>query len=64
MAASELTQAEADALIAMEKHRIDGRRYLFPYQDENLSIPLHSVDKREHFLLDISRGRIDLQKGK
>jgi len=48
----------------MEKYRIDGRRYSFPDLGGNLSIPLHSVDRREHFLLDISRGRIDLRKGK
>lgn len=27
-------------------------------------MPLQSLDKREHFLLDLSRGRIDLQKVK
>ena len=29
-----------------------------------MSIPLQSVDKREQFLLDISRGLIDLGRGK
>ena len=64
MAAIELTQAEANALISMEKYRLDGRRYPLPDLGGNLSIPLHSADKREHFLLDISRGKIDLLKGK
>jgi hypothetical protein len=29
-----------------------------------LTVPLQSPDKREHFLLDLSRGRIDLKKVK
>ena len=64
MAEIELPQDEANALIAIEKYRADNNRYLFPGQGENLTISLHSADKRKHFLLDISRGRIDLRKGK
>lgn len=63
MAEIELAQAEADELIAMEKHRVDDNRYSLPDLGGNLSIPLHSADKRQQFLLDISRGRIDLRKG-
>jgi hypothetical protein len=62
MADLELTQAEADALIAMEKHRADDRKYDFPVAGDKLMIPLLSVDKRENFILDVSRGRIDLSK--
>jgi len=58
-----LTQSEADALIAMEKHRLDNERYLYPTAG-SLVVPLQSPDKREQFLLDMSRGRIDLVKGK
>ena len=59
-----LTQAEADALIAMEKHRVTDDRTDFPVGGESVVLPLQSADKREHFLLDLSRGRINLQKVK
>lgn len=59
-----LSQAEADALIAMEKHRASEERQIFPMGGQSLTLPLHSPDKREAFLLDISRGRIDLAKVK
>ena len=64
MAELNLTQAEADALIAMEKHRVNEDRSDFPMGGQSLALPLHSPDKREHFLLDLSRGRIDLLKVK
>jgi len=64
MADLNLTQAEADALIAMEKHRVSDDRYSFPMAGDSLVLPLQSPDKREQFLLDISRGRIDLLRGK
>ncbi len=57
-----LNQAEAEMLIAMEKHRIDNNNYSFPVPGESLSVPLISTDKREYFILDIGRSRIDLQK--
>lgn len=59
----DLTQAEADALIAMEKHSVDDDSHDFP-MGGSLVIPLQSADKREQFLLDISTGRIDLSRGK
>ena len=31
---------------------------------QSLVLPLQSADKREHFMLDLSRGRIDLRKVK
>lgn len=58
-----LTQAEAEILIAMEKQRIDDNRWDYPSLGGSISIPLVSSDKREDFLLDISRGKIDLLKG-
>lgn len=64
MTEAALTQAEADALIAMEKHRVDATRYMFPPTGGKLTVPLQSPDRREHFLLDVSRGRLDLQKAK
>lgn len=64
MADMNLTQAEADALIAMEKHRANEERSDFPMGGQSLILPLQSPDKRENFLLDLSRGRIDLLKVK
>lgn len=64
MADMNLTQAEADALIAMEKHRTNEDRSDFPMGGQSLVLPLQSVDRREQFLLDLSRGRIDLLKVK
>lgn len=63
MADIHLTQSEADALIAMEKHRLDDKRYFYTTAG-SVVVPLQSPDKREQFLLDIWRGRIDLAKGK
>jgi len=64
MAELNLAQADADALIALEKHRIDEQRYAFPLPGGSLAIPLQAPDKREHFLLDVSRGRINILRGK
>lgn len=63
MAEINITQAEADALIAMEKRRVNDIRWDYPGLGGSISIPLISNDKRENFLLDVSRGRIDLAKG-
>ena len=64
MADINLTQAEADALIAMEKHRATEDRSDFPMGGQSLVLALQSSDRREQFLLDLSRGRIDLLKVK
>lgn len=58
-----LPQEEADALIAMEKHRADDQQYAFPLVGGEVIIPLVSPNRRESFLLDVRRGRIDLFKG-
>ncbi len=58
-----LTQAEADALIAIAKHRVDGTEWDYPALGGAVSIPLISDNRREQFLLDLRRGRIDLAKG-
>lgn len=62
MADVNITQAEADLLIAMEKHRLDDQVWLFPGPGERLSIPLISQDKRENFMLDVTRSQIKLTK--
>jgi len=58
-----LAQAEADELIKLEKYRENDDFYEYPSLGGKITIPLISADKREAFLLDISRGRIDLLKG-
>jgi len=58
-----LTQSEADALIALEKHRVDDQRWDYPDLGGSISAPLVSADQREQFVLDVSRGCIDLAKG-
>ena len=62
MAELDLTQNEADALIAMEKHRVDDAQIDFPVAGERRTIDLLSSDKRERFILDISRASIKLTK--
>ena len=62
MADSSLTQVEADALIALEKRRVDERVWRYPDFGGAVTIPLVSTDRREPFLLDLRRSRIDLAK--
>jgi hypothetical protein len=59
----DLTQAEADALIALEKHRVDENSWDYPNPGESIHIPLISANGRENFHLDIARGNINLNKG-
>ncbi len=63
MADANLTQVEADGLIALEKRRIDGNDWNYPDFGGAITIPLVSSDRRESFLLDLRRSRIDLAKG-
>ena len=63
MAGTELSQAEADALIALRKHRADDDEWDYPAPGRSISVPLVSEDRRESFLLDVARGRIDVRKG-
>lgn len=62
MADLHLTQAEADALIAMAKHRVDNTEWNCPDLGGGISMPLVSPDRREQFVRDVRRGRIDLAK--
>jgi hypothetical protein len=48
MADIDITQAEADALIEMEKRRADDTAVLFPIPGTRLSVALTSLDKREN----------------
>lgn len=63
MAAVDLSQTDADALLAMEKHRCNDTVWSYPTPGVRIAIPLTSVDGREPFLLDVYRGRIALAKG-
>lgn len=62
MADINLTQADADALIAMEKHRADDQEWDYPALGGSIRVPLISPDRRENFYLDVSRGNINLSK--
>jgi hypothetical protein len=63
MADIDITQAEADDLLAMEKRCADEQQqWLFPAAGDNIAIPLTSIDKREHFMLDVTRSQIKLTK--
>lgn len=56
-----LPQAEADFLFKMEKIKESDSQYNYPeLGGRGISIPLSSQNRRESFLLDISRGRIAL----
>jgi len=43
--------------------RVNDDRWNYPGLGGSIFIPLISANKRENFLLDISRGKIDLLKG-
>ena len=57
-----LAQADADALLAMEKFRKDDTRWDYSGLGK-MTLPLVSSDRRESFLLDVRRSRIKLTKG-
>jgi hypothetical protein len=57
---SDLSQAEADALLRMEKYRVDATAHAFPDLGGHTQIALQSQNQRESFSLDISRRRIAL----
>jgi len=63
MADLNLTQVEADALIGIAKYKVDDAEWRYPDFGGGISIPLVSADRREQFVLDLRRGRIDLAKG-
>lgn len=64
MTSIDLTQSEADALLAMEKRKEDDNIWDYPALGGRISIPLISQDKREKFLLDVSRSGKIVLKGK
>src|SRR5207245_1561915 len=50
-----LTQAEADALMAMVKEFVDQKGINFPLAGEWVKLEVKSEDKRESFLIDVNR---------
>ena len=60
---SNFTQAEAEALLALEKRRVDASQWDYPDFGGRVTVPLASFDGRESFLLDVRRARINLAKG-
>ena len=62
MADLDLTQAEADALLQMEKRRADALAWDYPSRGGFISIPLVSANGREQFLLDLRAGGLQLAK--
>jgi hypothetical protein len=62
MADINLTQDEADRLMAMEKRAVDQKEWLFPVAGHRIAIPLTSLDKRESFTLDVTRAQIKITK--
>lgn len=58
-----LTQAEADALMDLEKRRFDTIQRNYPGPGEKIAVPVISTHGRERFSLDLRRGRIGLSKG-
>lgn len=59
---SELTQDEADALLAMDKYCQDQNQYIFSNINRSLRLQLKSADGHEEFMLDIFNGKIELCK--
>lgn len=62
MADINITQTEADKLIAMQKKAVDRTEWIFPGQADRIVVPLTSLDKRENFSLDVTRYQIKLTK--
>ncbi len=55
-----LTQAKANKLIKIEKHRQNNKKWDYPNAGGSLRIPLLSIDEEE-FILDIWKGKISLK---
>jgi hypothetical protein len=58
-----LSQGEANALIGMEKRRVNEKRWDFAHPGSSLRIPMTSLDGKEDFSLDLRRARINVTKG-
>ena len=59
-----LTQEDADALLAMEKHKADDTTYEYPSLGGGIRVPLLSPDKRESSFSTSPGARSSSQKGR
>lgn len=57
-----ISQEEADRLMLMPKARLDNNAHDFPLPGEKVIVNLQSTDGRERFILDVSRGKIEVRK--
>lgn len=62
MAEINLSQKEADSLIAMEKVLSSGKAIVLPSSGRKITLNCFSADKKEEFILDCARGSIKLSK--
>lgn len=62
MAEINLTQDEAQKLMAMEKKALDKKEWVFPGPADRIAVPLTSTDQRESFILDVTRYQMKLSK--
>ena len=63
MSAINILQNEIDYLIAVEKHRVDNNKiWEFPSFGGGINIPLISDDRKENFILDIHKAKINLRR--
>ena len=46
----------------MEKRCAEDREWLFPAPGDRLAVPLTSIDKRENFMLDVTRAQNQADK--
>lgn len=58
----ELSQAEADAMLALDKRAVSDEPVRFPDPGNKISVELESRKEKERFLLDINRSYVSLSK--
>lgn len=59
-----MDQEEADHLLNLEKIRVDDRHWRIPLDGRGLVIQLASTTESENFILDLSKNKINLKRGK
>ena len=58
----ELTQNEIEYLLNLDKNYVGAQKFKYPTLGGKLNIQLSSSDKKEDFILDITRSHISLSK--
>ncbi|HJD66943.1 MAG TPA: hypothetical protein LFV66_00435 [Rickettsia endosymbiont of Bembidion lapponicum] len=64
MSEYEITEQEAEFFLNMEKIKVNNKEWDLPDLGRKISVPIISLNKKEHFWLDISRKRVNLKKQK